>query len=90
MTIEGKPLADGAYGLHMIPNQNEFTIIFSKMNTAWGSFSYQQDEDALRVNVKPIAGEVNDALRYDFDQLKPDSTVLTMTWDRWPCPATSG
>ena len=53
VTIEGKPLAKGVYGLHMIPNENEWTIIFSKTSTAWGSFTYKQDEDALRVTVKP-------------------------------------
>ena len=40
VTIEGKPLAAGTYGLHMIPNEDQWTVIFSKMHTAWGSFSY--------------------------------------------------
>ena len=53
VTVEGKPLAAGTYGLHMIPGENEFTVIFSKMHTAWGSFSYKESEDALRVTVKP-------------------------------------
>ena len=53
VTIEGKPLDRGTYGLHMIPNEDQWTIIFSKMHTAWGSFSYDQKEDALRVTVKP-------------------------------------
>src|SRR6202795_3375021 len=53
VTIEGKPLAAGTYGLHMIPNENEWTIIFSKNSTSWGSFTYKEAEDALRVNVKP-------------------------------------
>ena len=30
----------------MIPNEDQWTVIFSKMHTAWGSFSYKQDEDA--------------------------------------------
>ena len=42
VTIDGQPLAAGIYGLHMIPNENEWTIIFSKMHTAWGSFSYDR------------------------------------------------
>ena len=37
----------------MIPTESNWTIIFSKTNTAWGAFSYKQDEDALRVTVKP-------------------------------------
>jgi len=40
VTIEGKPLAAGTYGLHMIPTEDQWTVIFSKMHTAWGSFSY--------------------------------------------------
>ncbi|MGA8527603.1 MAG: DUF2911 domain-containing protein, partial [Candidatus Sulfotelmatobacter sp.] len=62
VTIEGQPLDKGTYGLHMIPGENQWTVIFSKMSTAWGSFSYKQDEDALRVTVKPQTAEFHDAL----------------------------
>ncbi len=86
VTIEGKPLAAGTYGLHMIPGENQWTIIFSKMHTAWGSFSYDQAEDALRVTVKPATTELHNALAYDFDQLQPDSTVVTMSWDKVAVP----
>lgn len=86
VSIEGKPLAAGTYGLHMIPGENEWTIIFSKVHSAWGSFTYDQKEDALRVTVKPAAGPANDALTYDFDQLKPDSAVVTMAWDKVSVP----
>ena len=47
--VEGQPLEKGTYGVHMIPGESEWTVIFSKNATAWGSFSYKQDEDALRV-----------------------------------------
>ena len=42
VTIEGKPLAAGKYGLHMIPDKDQWTIIFSKNSTSWGSFSYDE------------------------------------------------
>ncbi len=61
-------------------------VIFSKMSTAWGSFSYKQDEDALRVDVKPQTAEFHDALTYDFDDVKPDSTVVTLRWDKVAVP----
>src|SRR5437764_12088012 len=48
VSVEGQPLTKGTYGLHMIPNPDSWTVIFSKTNTAWGSYSYKQDEDALR------------------------------------------
>ena len=86
VTIEGQPLDKGTYGLHMIPGENQWTVIFSKTSAAWGSFSYKQDEDALRVTVKPQTAELHDALAYDFDDLKPDSAVITLRWDKVAVP----
>jgi tetratricopeptide (TPR) repeat protein len=84
--IEGKPLDAGTYGLHMIPTEDQWTVVFSKMHTAWGSFSYDQAEDALRVTVKPQPTEMHNALTYDFDQLQADSAVVVMSWDKLAVP----
>ncbi len=84
--IEGKPLAAGTYGLHMIPNADEWTIIFSKNSTSWGSFTYDQAEDALRVTVKPAAADMHNALTYDFDQLQPDSALVELEWEKIAVP----
>ncbi len=86
VTIEGKPLPAGAYGLHMIPGENEWTVIFSRNSTSWGSFTYNQAEDALRVTVKPQAAEFHEALAYDFDDVSPDSTVATLRWEKVAVP----
>jgi tetratricopeptide (TPR) repeat protein len=86
VTVEGKPLAAGVYGLHMIPGESEWTVIFSKTSTAWGSFSYDQKDDAARVAVKAQPAEFHEALTYDFDDPKPDSTIITMRWDKIAVP----
>jgi tetratricopeptide (TPR) repeat protein len=86
VTIEGHALDKGIYGLHMIPGENEWTVIFSKDANAWGSFSYKEADDALRVTVKPQASEFQNALAYDFDNVKPDSTVVTLRWDKVAVP----
>jgi hypothetical protein len=86
VTIEGQALDKGTYGLHMIPGENQWTVIFSKMSTAWGSFSYKQDEDALRVTVKPQTADMHNALAYDFDDPQPDSAVVTMRWEKVAVP----
>jgi tetratricopeptide (TPR) repeat protein len=70
----------------MIPTADQWTIIFSKNSTSWGAFTYNESEDALRVNVKPQAGEMHDALTYDFDQLKPDSAMVVMQWEKVAVP----
>ena len=89
VSVERQPLANGVYGLHMIPNPDSWTVIFSKTNTAWGSYSYKQDEDALRVNVKsrPLA-EMKEALEFEFEDLKPESTAVTLKWEKLGVPFT--
>jgi len=86
VSIEGKQLPAGTYGLHMIANADTWTVIFSKMSVAWGSYTYNQGEDALRVDVKPHPIEMEEALEYEFEDLKPDSVTVTMKWEKVAVP----
>jgi len=90
VTIQGKPLAAGIYGLHMIPTENEWTVIFSRMANAWGSFTYDPKEDALRVTVKPQSTDFHEALTYDFDDPKPNAATVTLRWEKLAVPFTVG
>ena len=86
VSVEGQPLAKGIYGLHMIPDTDSWTVIFSKNSSAWGSFTYKQDEDALRVTVKPQVAEMHNALTYDIDEVKPESAVVKLAWEKLAVP----
>ena len=89
VSVEGKPLDKGTYGLHITPNPDSCTVIFSKTNTGWGSYSYDQKDDALRVDVKPKPLAENDeALEFEFENLKPTSTAVTMKWEKLGVPFT--
>jgi len=90
VTIEGQPLPKGTYGLHMIPGENEWTVIFSRNFTSWGSFTYDQAEDALRITVKPQTTDFHEALTYDFDDVGPDSSVVTLRWEKVAVPVKIG
>lgn len=50
--IEGKALAKGKYGLYTLPGENEWVIIINK-TIDWGAYKYKQEDDVLRVTVKP-------------------------------------
>jgi hypothetical protein len=86
VTVEGQALPKGTYGLHMIPTADTWTVIFSKMSTAWGSYTYDQKEDALRVTVKPRPTEMTEALDYMFEDLKEDSATMTLKWEKIAVP----
>jgi hypothetical protein len=53
LKVDGKTLAKGKYALFTIPGADSWTIIFNKTTNQWGSFRYKQDEDVLRIEVKP-------------------------------------
>jgi hypothetical protein len=80
VTINGTRLAAGTYGLHMIPTEGPWTVIFSNQSEAWGSFSYDQKEDAARVTTKAQPAEFQERLGYSFDEPTSDSVVLAMRW----------
>ncbi len=84
--IEGHRLPAGKYGLFMIPGKKEWIIIFSKNNSAWGSFSYNQAEDALRITVKPIEAPHMEWLMYGFDHLAGTSATAYLWWDNLKVP----
>jgi hypothetical protein len=86
VTVEGHALPKGVYGLHMIPGQTSWVVIFSKNATSWGSFTYDEAEDALRVTVTPVPIENHEALTYDFDSPAPTSVVVTMRWEKVAVP----
>jgi len=86
VSVEGQKLAAGTYGLHMIPTEAEWTIIFSKSNAAWGSYFYKESEDALRVKVKPQEAAAQDWLSYTFEELQMGSAVLALRWEKLRVP----
>ena len=84
--VEGKPLPAGKYGVHMIPGEKEWVIIFSKNNAAWGSFTYNQDEDALRVTVTPVKAAHEEWLMFGFDDLAGTSATAYLRWEQLKVP----
>ena len=84
--IEGKTLPAGRYGLHMIPGQDEWTIIFSKNSSSWGSFFYDPADDALRVTVKPHKNDYREWLTYEFTERKPAQATAELQWEELAVP----
>jgi len=86
VTVNGTALAAGTYGLHMLPTAGDWTAIFSRESGAWGSFSYDQKEDAARISVKPEAAPHEERLSYTFDDPTADSVVLALRWEKLRVP----
>lgn len=84
--VQGQSLAAGTYGLHMIPGQDEWTVIFSKDANDWGSFWYDAKNDALRVKTKATRSEYHEWLTYEFTEREPARATLALKWEELQVP----
>ncbi len=85
--IEGQPLAAGKYAFFVAYDPNECTLIFSKNNTSWGSFFYNEKEDALRVKVKPTQLDKSvEWLKYEFMNETENSATVALQWEKLMIP----
>jgi tetratricopeptide (TPR) repeat protein len=84
--IEGQDIPAGTYGLHFIPAEKEWTVIFSKNYWSWGSFNYDQKDDQLRVTVKPVSADFQEWLSYTFDNPTENSVDAVLRWEKIRIP----
>lgn len=81
--INGESLPAGKYGFHVIPSEsNDWTLIFSKNNWSWGSFNYDQSEDALRVGATAGDCEMTEWLTYEFVNQTDNSVDIVLSWEK--------
>ena len=85
--VEGKNLKAGTYGLSMAVWPDSVIIIFSNQTGAWGSFYYEDKNDALRVTVKPVALDKSvEYLKYEFIEQKEKYCVIALQWEKLSIP----
>jgi hypothetical protein len=81
--INGQKLPAGTYSLHTIPGRDEWTVIFNSDAGQWGSFTYDEKKDVLRVKVKPQAVSDNQEwLIYSFPVVTANSAQVQIRWEK--------
>ena len=86
--VDGKPLPAGKYSIHMIPSKKDWIVIFNKVSDGWGSYDYDEAEDALRLTVTPVAAPFEEWMRFGFDDLAGTSAVAFLQWEKLKVPFT--
>ena len=81
VTINGRSLKAGTYGLHIFVSKQQWELAFSSNSTAWGSFFYKAEEDVLRVPVTPVKAPNQDWLSYRFTQPRANAVALELHWE---------
>jgi hypothetical protein len=87
--INGQPLKAGTYSLHTVPGKDEWTIVFNNDAGQWGSFTYDDKKDALRVKTKPqMVSDNQEWLAYSFDPVTDNSATVNLRWEKVRVPFT--
>jgi len=84
--INGKALKAGRYSIWSIPDQNAWTIIFSKDWDQWHTRYPGKDEDALRISVTPKEGSHMELLSFYFPVVTSNSAMLNLHWGKTVLP----
>jgi hypothetical protein len=80
--INGKQIKKGRYGFFTIPNKNEWTIILSKTWDMHLADDYKQENDVIRINVKPKKNkEIVEALSYEVLPKNKNKGTIKMSWE---------
>lgn len=86
--INGNKLAKGTYSLHSIPGPTEWTFIFNSVADQWGSYSYDQTKDALRVKATPMAADFREWMGFEIPELTTDTAKIVLRWEKIAVPFT--
>ncbi|MBI5372117.1 MAG: DUF2911 domain-containing protein [Sphingobacteriales bacterium] len=82
VTIAGKKIPAGKYGLLSIPDKNNWTLIISKQTDVTSPAAYKQENDVVRVEVNSMKmDEKMESFTMQFANVKPTSCELHIMWE---------
>ncbi|HEX7847539.1 MAG TPA: DUF2911 domain-containing protein [Chitinophagaceae bacterium] len=82
VSIGGKKIPAGKYGLVTIPDKDKWTLIITKQLDVTSPAAYKAESDVVRVDVKPMAmGEKMESFTMQFANVKPTSCELQIMWE---------
>ena len=79
--VEGQDVPAGKYSVFTIPGKDLWVVILNKNTELWGEDDYKEEEDVLRVKVKPVPTERTETLTFTFDEVKDDMARLDLRWE---------
>jgi hypothetical protein len=82
VSVAGNKVSPGTYGILTIPNKDKWTIIFTKNNNQWGSYTYNESEDLFRFSVVPqFLEKPVETFTISFSEVTPKSAKMNLSWE---------
>ena len=84
--VNGQPLKAGTYSMHTIPTKDAWTVIFNTKADQWGSYSYNDSADALRIQVKPQPHEFTEWMQFSLPDIAVEKATIALDWEKLRIP----
>jgi hypothetical protein len=83
LSIDGNELKAGKYGFFVVPNKEEWTLIFNSNWDQHGKDEYDEKDDVLRFKVTPkISDDIQEHLEYKVTKSNGASGTISMSWEK--------
>jgi hypothetical protein len=80
--INGNDLPAGIYGIHTIPGEQEWEIIFSKDTKVDAGSVYDPSKDALRLKVKPQDAPFTERMIFTITDATNNTAKVNLIWEK--------
>ncbi|HEX8504688.1 MAG TPA: DUF2911 domain-containing protein [Hymenobacter sp.] len=83
VTIEGKKVPAGEYGIYTIPNKTEWLVVLNKSTKQGADVDgFKDDQDVARFSIKPYkVGSKVETFTISFTDLTPATANVAMEWE---------
>ena len=80
--VNGNELPAGTYGIHTIPGESEWEIIFSKDTKVDDPMNYDMNKDVLRLKVKPESNPFTERMAFTITDMTNNSANVNLIWEK--------
>lgn len=80
--INGHELSTGTYGIHTIPGENEWEIIFSKDTKVDDGPAFNPEKEILRIKVKPESNQYTERMAFTITDTDENSANVNLLWEK--------
>lgn len=84
--VNGNELPAGTYGIHSIPGENEWEIIFSKDTKVDDPMNYDEKKDALRIKINPESNPFTERMAFIITDMTDNSANVNLIWEKLKVP----
>lgn len=80
--VNGNNLSEGTYGIHTIPREKEWDVIFSGSTKVNDPSNFDEKKEVLRIKVKPVENTFSERMIFTFSDMTDNSAMVNLIWEK--------